>query len=162
SVSQTYLHYLPCGDSRAGESTRTQAMHDLGLAVTTYFNPMLCDMYQPVFDRAVAEGALARMSTGEPYIYRYLTSRIFNVGQFDFTAPAGRVLYRELLRDAIADGHDGWMEDFGEYTPLDSYTRDGRDGATTHNHYPVDYHCTAYALARLQERPIVRFQRSGW
>lgn len=162
SVAQTYLHYLPCGDSRAAESERTQAMHDLGVAVTTYFNPMLCDSYQPVFDRAVAEGALMRTAGGEPYIYQYVTSRVFDVGQFDFTAPPGRVLYRELLRQAIDDGHDGWMEDFGEYTPLDSYTQDGRDGTSTHNRYPVDYHCTAFALARHQQRPIVRFQRSGW
>jgi alpha-glucosidase (family GH31 glycosyl hydrolase) len=162
SVAQTFLHYLPCGDSRSAEPTRTRAMHALGFAVTTYFNPMLCDTYQPVFDRAVAEGALMRTSSGAPYTYRYVTSRVFRVGQFDFTAPAGRVLYRELLRQAIDDGHDGWMEDFGEYTPLDSYTRDGRDGTLTHNRYPVDYHCTAYSLARRQSRPIVRFQRSGW
>jgi alpha-glucosidase (family GH31 glycosyl hydrolase) len=162
SVAQTYFHYLPCGGSRAAEPQRTAAMHALGVAVTTYFNPMLCEEYRSVFEPAVASGALMRTADGEPYIYRYVTSRVFRVGQFDFTAPAGRVLYRELLRDAIADGHDGWMEDFGEYTPLDSYTRDGRDGTKTHNRYAVDYHCTAFALTRTQERPIVRFQRSGW
>ena len=162
SVAQTYLHYLPCGDSRSGEAARTQALHGLGVAVTTYFNPMLCDSYEPVFDRAVAEGALTLTAGGDPYIYQYVTSRVFHVGQFDFTAPPGRVLYRELLRQAIDDGHDGWMEDFGEYTPLDSYAHDGRDGTSIHNRYPVDYHCTAFRLARRQQRPIVRFQRSGW
>lgn len=162
SVSQTFFHYLPCGGDRSGEPRRTQAMHALGFAVTTYFNPMLCDEYHPVYERAVATGAFTRKANGEPYIYRYVTSRVFFVGQFDFTAPAGRILYRELLRDAIADGHDGWMEDFGEYTPLDSYTLDGRDGTTMHNRYVVDYHCIAYALTRVQERPIVRYQRSGW
>ena len=162
SVAQTYLHYLPCGDSRAAEPGRTQAMHDLGVAVTTYFNPMICDQYPPVFDRAVATGALTRTASGNPYIYRYVTSREFHVGQFDFTAGPGRMLYRQLLRGAIADGHDGWMEDFGEYTPLDSYTRDGRDGRAMHNRYPVDYHCTAYTVARRHQPPIVRFQRSGW
>ena len=162
SVAQTYLHYLPCGNARNAEAARTQAMHDLGLAVTTYFNPMLCEEYEPIFSRAVDSGALMRTASGDPYVYLYFTSRAFRVGQFDFTAPAGRVLYRELLRQAIADGHDGWMEDFGEYTPLDSYVRDGRDGTQTHNRYPTDYHCTAYALTRTQARPIVRFQRSGW
>ncbi len=162
SVAQTYFHYLPCGGSRAGEPTRTQAMHDLGLAVTTYFNPMLCVDYETVFSRAVAAGALTRTASGEPYIYQYVTSSVFSVAQFDFSAPPGRVMYRELLREAIADGHDGWMEDFGEYTPLDSYAADGRDGTVTHNRYPADYHCAAYALARRQRPPIVRFQRSGW
>jgi len=162
SVAQTFFHYLPCGGDRTGEPVRTEAMHALGVAVTTYFNPMLCDTYQPVFDQAVATDALMRNAAGEPYIYRYLTAQVFHVGQFDFPAPPGRVLYRTLLREAIADGHDGWMEDFGEYTPLDSFTADGRDGTVMHNRYPVDYHCAAYALARRQPRPIVRFQRSGW
>src|SRR6185369_11235438 len=68
--------------------------------------------------------------------YQYFTSRFFDVSQFDFSARAGRDAYGSLLALAVADGHDGWMEDFGEYTPLDS--------------------------ARRQRRPIVRFQRSGW
>src|SRR4051812_31411417 len=45
SVAQTYTHYLPCGDQRgrtAGERARTKLFHDAGLAVTTYFNPMIC------------------------------------------------------------------------------------------------------------------------
>jgi alpha-glucosidase (family GH31 glycosyl hydrolase) len=162
SVAQTYLHYLPCGDSHASEPQRTAALHDLGVAVTTYFNPMLCQSYEPAFDRAADTGALFRTAQGTPYVYPYTGSRIFQVAQFDFTSLSGRARYGELLDQAIADGHDGWMEDFGEYTPLDAYTRRGDHGAATHNHYPVDYHCAAYALTRHAARPIVRFQRSGW
>lgn len=162
SVAQTYLHYLPCGSSAAAEPERTRSLHALGVAVTTYFNPMICQSYQPVFDHAAAAGALFATATGEPYIYPYTGSRIFQVGQFDFTAATGRTHYRDLLRAAIADGHDGWMEDFGEYTPLDAQTQAGASGAAVHNRYPVDYHCAAYALTRRAERPIVRFQRSGW
>jgi alpha-glucosidase (family GH31 glycosyl hydrolase) len=54
------------------------------------------------------------------------------------------------------------MEDFGEYTPLDVRTADGRDGSATHNRYVVDYHCAGYSFARRQGKPVVRFQRSGW
>src|SRR4029450_9585547 len=49
---------------------------------------------------------------------------------------------------------------FGEYTPLDVRTADGRDGSATHNRYVTDYHCAAYEATR--RRPVVRFQRSGW
>jgi hypothetical protein len=84
------------------------------------------------------------------------------VSQFDFSARAGRDAYGSLLALAVADGHDGWMEDFGEYTPLDSVSADGRDASATHNRYPTDYHCGAHDFARAQRRPIVRFQRSGW
>jgi alpha-glucosidase (family GH31 glycosyl hydrolase) len=161
SVAQTYNHYLPCG-GHAAEPERTKALHSLGVAVTTYFNPMICNSYQPVFDEAAAAGALTKTATGEPYLYRYSTSSQFLVGQFDFTNPAGRSIYGRLLGEAIADGHDGWMEDFGEYTPLDSHSSDGTDGAATHNAYPVQYHCTAWDRVRTESRPVVRFQRSGW
>jgi alpha-glucosidase (family GH31 glycosyl hydrolase) len=160
SVSQTYLHYLPCGDDRANEPARTDAAHALGYAITTYFNPMICTSYTPAFPDAAAAGALAMTAGGAPYIYQYFTSRFFDVGQFDFSAPAGRRFYASLLRTAIDDGHDGWMEDFGEYTPLDVRTADGRDGSATHNRYVTDYHCAAYEATR--RRPVVRFQRSGW
>jgi len=63
---------------------------------------------------------------------------------------------------AIGDGYDGWMEDFGEYTPTDSVSADGRPGAQEHNLYPVLYHRTAYEAARGAGRPIARFNRSGW
>src|SRR5262245_8121592 len=160
SVSQTYLHYLPCGGDRSNEPGRTSAAHALGYAITTYFNPMICTSYTPAFTDAAAAGAVLLTPDGAPYVYRYLGSRFFDVGQFDFSAPAGRRFYASLLQDAIDDGHDGWMEDFGEYTPLDGRTADGRDGGATHNRYPTDYHCAAYAATR--GRPIVRFQRSGW
>ena len=54
SVAQTYLHYLPCGDQqgrRPEERARTAAVHDLGLAITTYFNSMICVDYNPPYSR---------------------------------------------------------------------------------------------------------------
>ena len=54
SVAQTYLHYLPCGDQqgrRPEERARTAAVHDLGLAITTYFNSMICTDYNPPYAR---------------------------------------------------------------------------------------------------------------
>ncbi|HEV7735372.1 MAG TPA: TIM-barrel domain-containing protein [Candidatus Binatia bacterium] len=165
SVIQTYTHYLPCGDQVGREDDERQflrALQATGAAVTTYFNPMLCETYTPRFDQAVAAGALTRDATGAPYIYDYTGSTIFRVGQFDFTTPTGRAFYGRLLGEAIADGHDGWMEDFGEYTPLDAVTAGGLTGSAHHNRYVRDYHCGAHATVRRVGRPVVRFQRSGW
>lgn len=162
SVSQTYHHYLPCGGDRSEEPPRAAAAHALGYAITAYFNPMLCTSLQPAFNRAATDGALTTTPAGAPYVYSYFTTRFFDVGQIDFSAAAGRRHYGDLLHDAIEDGFDGWMEDFGEYTPLDSVSADGRDGSATHNRYPTDYHCAAYAFAERQARPLARFQRSGW
>src|SRR5262249_56863180 len=52
SVSQTYLHYLPCGDDRSTEPARTSAAHPLGYAITPYFHPMICTSYTPPFTPA--------------------------------------------------------------------------------------------------------------
>ena len=164
SVAQTYLHYLPCGDQvgrRDAERERTAAVHALGLAITTYFNPMLCTDYQPVYDRAAARRGLDLDPGGDPYVYTYFTSSAFDVSQFDFDQPGGREVFGSVVAEAIADGHDGWMEDFGEYTPLDSRSVAGVPGTRLHNPYPQQYHCGAYDAIASAPRPIVRFQRSG-
>ncbi len=167
SALQTYLHYLPCGDQRGVESeqpARTDAAHEQGLAITTYFNPMVCSNYDAAYGPAAAAGALTRKPNGAPYTYRYGANPTDAniVGQYDFSKQRGRELYGERLQEAIGDGYDGWMEDFGEYTPLDSLSGAGVPGTRAHNPYPTRYHCAAYAATRHAPRPIVRFQRSGW
>ena len=165
SVLQTYTHYLPCGDQRTDrERERTAAAHEAGVAITTYFNPMVCRDYAAGFEPAAAAGALTRNRAGEPYLYRYGADidDLFVVGQFDFFGRPGIDAYGRLLDEAVADGYDGWMEDFGEYTPLDSVSAGGIDGTRAHNPYPTRYHCAAYDAVADAERPIARFQRSGW
>jgi len=165
SVSQTYVHYLPCGDQvgrRDELREQTAWFHSEGLATTTYFNPMICTGYAGVYDEAVDRGALTADAAGDPYVYHYSTATGFLVSQFDFSAPAGRGMYGELLGEAVADGYDGWMEDFGEYTPLDSRSANGMGGTEMHNLYPVQYHCAAQDFARHADRPLGRFIRSGY
>ncbi len=165
SVFQTYTHYLPCGEQEtAAEQARTQAAHDGGVAITTYFNPMVCATYPERYDPAQAADALTETIAGTPYIYRYGANvdDLFLVGQYDFFEPAGRELYGEALGEAVGDGYDGWMEDFGEYTPLDSISDETIDGSRAHNEYARRYHCAAWQAIKDEPRPIVRFQRSGW
>ncbi len=162
SVAQTYFHYLPCGGNRTNEPARTSLLHALGVAVTTYFNPMLCESFSEPFRHATRTNALTRDADGDPFLYTYFTSRPFVVGQYDFSYGPGRRAFHQLLRDSVDDGHDGWMEDFGEYTPLDARTRAGATGSAAHNRYVVDYHCAGWDFARRQQKPVVRFQRSGW
>jgi alpha-glucosidase (family GH31 glycosyl hydrolase) len=165
SVLQTYTHYLPCGDQRTdAERARTTAAHEVGVAVTTYFNPMVCTDYPAGYEPAAQAGALTRTRSGEPYVYRYGADvdDLFVVSQFDFFTQAGIDAYSRLLDEAIADGYDGWMEDFGEYTPLDSVSGDGIDGTRAHNPYVSRYHCAAFDAVKDAPRPIIRYQRSGW
>ncbi len=166
SLVQTYTHYLPCGDHEGrtdAQRARTERFHDAGLAVTTYFNPMVCTSYTKRFEAASAAGALTKDSAGNDYRYRYQGSSVFFVGQYDFTTEAGVRLFGDALDEAVKDGYDGWMEDFGEYTPDDGHQADGSTGSAGHNRYVVDYHAAArkYALERAG-RPLARFNRSGW
>ncbi len=129
SVAQTYTHYLPCGDQRGrDEAARTRSLHGAGMAVTTYFNPMICTGYAPVYDEARARRALTRNQLDQPYEYRYTGSSQFLVGQFDFSSAAGVDIFSRLLGEAVGAGYDGWMEDFGEYTPADSRSEDAAPG----------------------------------
>ncbi|MBA2524016.1 MAG: glycoside hydrolase family 31 protein [Solirubrobacterales bacterium] len=167
SAVNTYLHYLPCGDQRGVEAQqppRTAGFHERGYAVTTYFNPMLCATYGSAFVPAVEQGLLTKTPLGTPALYRYSASTddLFLVGQFDFSNPATDTYYGNLLSEAVDDGYDGWMEDFGEYTPLLSVSHNGMTGQQMHNLYPVLYHRSSARFAAGAKRPVAGFIRSGW
>ena len=125
---------------------------------------MVCANYEPRYGPAVDADALTETKVGTPYNYRYGANfdDLFIVGQYDFFEPAGRELYGDALLEAVGDGYDGWMEDFGEYTPLDSVSNETIDGTRAHNEYAREYHCAAWDAIKDLDRPIVRFQRSGW
>lgn len=164
SVVQTSTHYLPCadhrrGDARAREQARVAHFAAAGLTNVTYFNPMICTDH-PRFQEAADGGLLTKTAIGTPYVYRYTGSKVFFVGQFDFRAPGTRSFLGELLGEALADGHQGWMEDFGEYTPDDAVAADGATGSAAHNAYPRDYHRAIQAA--VGDRRLLRYVRSGW
>ena len=110
--------------------------------------------------RASAPGALCSSTRpAGPYVFRYSTLQAFDVAQFDFTAPGRPSLYGQLLGEAVADGHDGWMEDFGEYTPLDA-----RAAPRLTRHRPAQPLSDPVPLRALSRatRGRGRFIRSGW
>jgi alpha-glucosidase len=167
SLNATYAHYLPCGSQQGNEDAqraRTAANHDRGVAIHTYFNPMICVSYEPAFSESEAQGALLKDGDGETYIYDYCSnlSSCFEVSQFDFEAENGVAAYKVLTDEALDHGYDGWMEDFGEYTPLDSVSADGATGTEFHNRYVRDYHCGAHEATLDAGQPLARFTRSGW
>ena len=160
SVVETFLHYLPCADQlpdREKVKARTKAIHDRRAAVLAYMNPMVCTDHP-----RYAEGTYNTDATGRPYVYRYSTADQFQVSQVDFTSPAGRSFFGSLVREAIEDGYDGWMEDFGEYTPEDARSADGTPGTQMHNLYPTLYHRTATEETENVGRPIANYVRSGF
>ncbi len=166
SVLQTYTHYLPCGDHanrRERERAAVRRAHDAGLAITTYFNPMVCASYTPAFEAGERRGVFTKRADGSTYTYDYQGSTRFSVAQVDFTHPDGPSYFGDLLQEAVDDGHDGWMEDFGEYTPPDAVAFDGGTGESGHNAYVRQYHAAAHLYARTRaKKPLARFNRSGY
>ena len=169
SVAETHMRYLPCGGHQgqeAQERDRTRWFHRQGFAILTYFQEKICTDYQPAYNRAVAMDALIERPNGEDYEYdAYAGDRTppsAEIAQIDFTARRGPAFFNTLLREAYANGYDGWMEDFGEATPPDSVAANGQRGGAHHNFYPVPYHRAGWNFARRQRRPLGRFIRSGW
>ena len=169
SAVETHLRYLPCDSAvgrREAERERTAFFHSLGLSTLSYFNPEICANYASVYGEAVARDVLTEDQLGQPYLYdAYVGDQdppLTPISQIDFTAAGADRFFGELLSQAIEDGHDGWMEDFGEYTPLDSVSANGMSGTQMHNLYPVLYHRSGYEFARSQSRPVARHIRSGW
>ena len=172
SAAETQLHFLPCGRQRGLDdylAKRTQQFHDAGLAHIGYFNPSICESYEPAYDQAVAAGVLQRDALGRSSSYPSFVGGDDPLGftqepivQFDFSNPATQPFYGRLVKDAYDRGYDGWMEDFGEYTAPDAQSHDGTPADAMHNRYPTDYHCTVNRIENGLERPLTRHQRSGW
>ena len=165
TVAQTYLHYLPCGaqvGKREAERERVRGYHRRGYKITTYFNPHVCTTYEPVYGQAAANRWFIRNGLGRPYLLTNPFTADQIVSEIDFTNPDATRFWQGLLDEAIDDGFDGWMEDFGEYTPTDSRAADGSGGLELHNRYPVLYHCASYAHTRERMgRDAAVFIRSG-
>ncbi|HEX8123559.1 MAG TPA: TIM-barrel domain-containing protein [Solirubrobacteraceae bacterium] len=169
SAAETHMRYLPCGahvDRRGPERERTAWFHSRGLAALTYFQEKICTSYSTAYDAAAERDALIRDATGRPYVYpAYIGESnppTRPMSLIDFTAPRAQELYDLLLQEAVDDGHDGWMEDFGESMPPDGHAADGTTGAQHHNAYPIGYHRAGQSFADRAPRPLARFVRSGW
>ena len=173
SAVETHCRYLPLGEDRGyedSERARTAYFHGEGRAVVSYINPLVGRDYPEAFDPAAQAGALQRRADGDLYLYQgYAGGRTpphTDETQYDFSSPGAAALWGQAAERIVAAGYDGWMEDFGEYTPLDVLTHDGRTGSAAHNRYPTEFHSAAAAVAGdLEERygrRLARFVRSGW
>ncbi|MFN8113254.1 MAG: glycoside hydrolase family 31 protein [Solirubrobacterales bacterium] len=166
SAVETHMRYMPCGSDQgqeAAERLRTADLHATGAAALTYTREAICASYTEPFDEAVGAGAFLEHRDGSPYtLTAFVGSGVTQVGMFDFTDPAAAPIYRSILDRAYRAGYDGWMEDYGEYTPPDSVAESGMNGKRMHNRYPVLYHREGFRYAESKRRPIIRFNRSGF
>ena len=83
----------------------------------------------------------------------------------DFTVPGARDYVKKSFRFMTDElGFDGWMEDFGEWAPLDGENAAGLDPEAYHNLFPVEWHrCSAESMAEARpDGDYAVFARSGY
>ncbi len=97
-----------------------------------------CYPYVPTTDADYAEGVskgrFLRDDEGATAPVQIFTS---TCAQLDLTHPETRRWHKDELLHAVNVGFDGWMADFGEYTPIACRTYDGSTGLQHHNAYPL-------------------------
>ena len=128
--------------------TLIEEAHQRGFKFLTYYRPYLIEG-TPEFGTGVDQGWVVQDGGGEPLVFLLNFQK---VAQVDFTDSQAKAWYQSLLRRGIELGFDGWMFDYGEYTPSRARFSDGRDGREMHNLYPV--------LAQAAVREILDSERS--
>lgn len=138
-----------------------QELHQEGFRFLGYFMPYLGAKSQ-AFKQGEKLGHLAKDPGGKAAIFRWLVPK---VGEPDLTDPNAREWWQKtFFQKALDYGVDGWMHDFGEYTPTWAKFADGRDGWAVHNEYPVLWAKTGrefWDRAR-PDGDYVFFMRSGY
>ncbi|MCC6898352.1 MAG: hypothetical protein IT377_05220 [Polyangiaceae bacterium] len=163
------VHFLPALSHKGREpelAEWTAAGHALGYKVMAYNNP-----YVASNDPAAAEdyaygkknGFFVKRPDGQPALTEFISGKLLEVAAVDLTNPAAVAWFQSLLKRTLDLGYDGWMHDFGEYTPRDAVLYDGRRGDEVHNEYPVLSAKAAHDLME-RERPAdyLFFVRSGY
>jgi len=108
-------------------------LHADGFRALGYYQPYV-GIKTEAFKQGDAKGYLTRNQKGKTYDF-FLGSK---KAQVDLTNPAAREWWtKSFFQMSEAMGVDGWMHDFGEHTPPDSVSFDGRSGWDLHNEYPL-------------------------
>jgi alpha-glucosidase (family GH31 glycosyl hydrolase) len=173
SAVETHCRYLPLGEDRGyedSEKARTAFFHSRGWAALSYINPLVGRDYTEVYRHAERRQALLQNAEGQVHLFEaYAGGREPPSAwetQYDFTSAGAMAAWGAVAGRITGNGYDGWMEDFGEYTPLDAVQADGSTGTAGHNRYPTSYHqAAASATAAIEaehRRRMARFVRSGW
>lgn len=137
-------------------------LHGLGFHFHVYFNPFIYED-SSVFAETAEKGWLVKREDGSPYVFT--GAKFTNSGLIDLSDPGARAWVVGKMRDAIALGADGWMNDFAEWLPTDSVNTGG-SGMDLHNVYPVLWQ--EVAREAIDGAPDAEgagrlfFGRSGW
>lgn len=142
-------------------------LHGEGFAWFAYYNTFVENDVK-VWSETQPKGYLVAKTDGSTYTFTNAKQR--TSGLLDLTNPDAKAFMASKMKSMLALGADGWMGDYGEWTPLDGKLFDGSDPWATHDLYPQlwqeaqraaldadDLGATASPKARR-----LAFVRSGW
>ncbi|UPQ97710.1 glycoside hydrolase [Chloropicon primus] len=152
SVTDYAIHFLPGGKDLDPKrlSSATAEMRSMGIAPLAYFNSMIDERYESMYQHAKERGLFVKSRWGTPWKFYYKGAgyKPFEVGLLDFTNPESRTFFASLLDNSTELGFKGFMYDYGEYVDPGMRFHDGTKGDETHNAYPVAYQSVAYDYFR--------------
>ncbi len=109
------------------------SLNSMGFKALAYFNSFVNQdrSYYPV---AASAGYLITRSAGVPYTF---TGSLFTPeSMLDVSNPSAASWMSGFMFTAVSLGFSGWMADFGEWLPYDSFLQAG-PASEMHNEYPV-------------------------
>ncbi|MDU3898872.1 MAG: alpha-glucosidase, partial [Enterobacter sp.] len=132
-----------------------------GVQFLSYINPYVASD-KDLCEEAAKRGYLTKNANGEDY---HVEFGEFYAGVIDLTNPAAYGWYKEVIKKNLIElGCGGWMADFGEYLPTDTFLHNGVSAEIMHNAWPAQWaKCNYEALeetGKLGE--ILFFMRAGY
>ncbi len=135
-------------------------LHANGKRFLGYANPFI-DPDLDHFETMSTGDMLVKTSDGENYVSFAPNGQSAHP---DFTAEGTEAYVQSELRAMVEDiGMDGWMSDFGEWSPMDGVIADGSNPVAYHNTFPNYWHAQWRAVMD-EVRPdgdFAIFARSG-
>lgn len=135
-------------------------LHALGFDFHVYFNPFIYKD-SSAWDETESKGWLIQREDGSTYTFT--GAKFSDSSLIDLTNPEARAWVVGKMREAMALGADGWMNDFAEWLPTDCVTFAG-SGDDVHNKYPVLWQEVAREAidGAPDGKERLFFGRSGW
>jgi sulfoquinovosidase len=118
------------------------------------------------------DGNLYKEASKKGYMIKDDKGKDYNVETFnadcsivDLTNPKAFEWLKSIIKKYMIEiGLDGWMADYGEYTPVDAHFHSKKDGKLVHNKYPVLWAKVNYEAVKEVEKleELFYFTRSGY
>lgn len=110
--------------------TRIKQWQEEGVQFLSYINPYVASD-KDLCAEAARHGYLAKDAAGDDYLVEFGE---FYGGVVDLTNPEAYDWFKNVIKKNMIElGCGGWMADFGEYLPTDTYLHNGVSAEIMHN-----------------------------